>query len=47
MAFEDTLRYFAKAATIMGVSARVEKLLVTPVRQVKVQVTIEMGLQPG
>lgn len=42
MSFEEALRYFEKAATIMGVGARVEKLLVTPVRQVKVQVTIEM-----
>mgnify|MGYP002624440551 CR=1 FL=1 len=42
MSYEDTLRYFDKAANIMGVGARIEKLLITPVRQIKVPVTLEM-----
>jgi glutamate dehydrogenase (NAD(P)+) len=42
MSSEDTLRYFDKSSTIMGVGARVEKLLVTPVRQLKVEVSLEM-----
>lgn len=42
MSSEDTLRYFDKASTIMGVGARVEKLLVTPARQVKVEIALEM-----
>ena len=32
MGYEDTLRYFDKAANIMGVGERIERLLITPVR---------------
>jgi glutamate dehydrogenase (NAD(P)+) len=42
MSTEDTLRYFDRASTIMGVGARIEKLLITPVRQLKVEVAMEM-----
>jgi glutamate dehydrogenase (NAD(P)+) len=41
MSFEDTLRYFGDAARIMDVGSRIERLLTTPERQLKVQVAIE------
>lgn len=42
MSFEDTNRYFADAARLMDVGDRIEKLLVTPERELKVQVAVEM-----
>ena len=42
MGYEDTLRYFDKAANIMAIGERIERLLITPVRQIKVPVTLEM-----
>lgn len=39
--YETTLRYFDQAAELMGLSANMQKLLVTPEREVKVQVAIE------
>ena len=42
MAFEDTLRYLSHATSIMGVGSRIERLLMTPTRQLKVEVAIEM-----
>jgi glutamate dehydrogenase (NAD(P)+) len=42
MSYEDTLRYFADAATLMRVGERIEKLLSTPARELKVEVAIEM-----
>ncbi len=42
MSFEDTLRYLRKATRIMDVGDRIEKLLMTPSRQLKVEVAIEM-----
>ena len=42
MSFEDTIRYLFNATRIMDVGDRIEKLLVTPERQVKVEVAIEM-----
>ncbi len=47
MSYEDTLRYFDKAANIMGVGARIEKMLITPVRQIKVPVTLEINGTSG
>lgn len=41
-AYESASRYFKEAATTMGLSANMQKLLLTPQRQVKVQVAIEM-----
>lgn len=40
--FENALQYFTDAARIMDVPRNIEKLLVTPVRQLKVEVAIEM-----
>ena len=40
--FEDALQYFTDAARAMDVRRSIEKLLVTPVRQLKVEVAIEM-----
>jgi len=40
--FDDALQYFTDAARIMDVPRSIEKLLVTPVRQLKVEVAIEM-----
>ena len=39
---EAALYYFKKAARIMDVGDRIETLLATPVREVKVQVSIEL-----
>jgi len=41
-ATESTDHYFREAAGIMGLSANLQKLLLTPEREVKVQVAIEM-----
>jgi glutamate dehydrogenase (NAD(P)+) len=40
--FEDVTHYFRKAARIMDLSARVERMLVTPFREVKVDVSITL-----
>lgn len=40
--FENALQYFTDAARIMDVPRNIEKLLVTPTRQLKVEVAIEM-----
>lgn len=40
--YEDTLRYFGDAARRMEIGANIEKLLVTPSRQVKVEIPMEM-----
>jgi glutamate dehydrogenase (NAD(P)+) len=42
MAHEDTLRYFGNAARIMDLGERTESLLVTPARQLKVRLDIEL-----
>jgi glutamate dehydrogenase (NAD(P)+) len=42
MSFEDARRYFSDAARIMDLPPGIERLLVTPARQLKVQVPIEM-----
>jgi glutamate dehydrogenase (NAD(P)+) len=39
--YESTVRYFDQAAGIMGLSANMRKLLLTPLRELKVQVAIE------
>src|SRR4051812_32558826 len=39
---EATTHYFRKAARIMDVGERIEALLATPLREVKVQVSIEL-----
>lgn len=39
--YEATVRYFDQAAGIMGLSANMRKLLLVPLREVKVQVAIE------
>lgn len=39
---ESTDRYFHEAANLMGLSTNMQKLLLTPERQVKVQVAMEM-----
>ncbi len=39
---EATDRYFHEAASLMGLSSNMQKLLLTPERQVKVQVALEM-----
>ncbi len=39
---ESTDRYFHEAASLMGLTANMQKLLLTPERQVKVQVALEM-----
>ena len=39
---DDVNHYFRKAARIMDLSARVERLLVTPYREVKVDVSITL-----
>ena len=41
-AVEGTNYYFRKAARIMDVGERIETLLATPLREVKVQVSIEL-----
>lgn len=43
MSFEDTLRYFSTAARVMDVGERIERLLATPQRQLKVEVAMEMA----
>ena len=40
--FEDVNHYFRKAARIMDLSAHVERMLVTPLREVKVDVSITL-----
>ncbi len=42
MSFEDALRYLSGATRIMDVGERIERLLMTPTRQLKVAVAIEM-----
>jgi glutamate dehydrogenase (NAD(P)+) len=42
MSFEHAKRYFSDAARIMDLPSGIERLLVTPVRQLKVEVAIEM-----
>ena len=42
MSFENAKRYFSDAARIMDLPPGIERLLVTPVRQLKVGVSIEM-----
>ncbi len=42
MSFEDTVRYLADASRIMEIGEGMEKLLITPDRQVKVEVALEM-----
>jgi glutamate dehydrogenase (NAD(P)+) len=42
MSFENAKRYFSDAARIMDLPPGIERLLVTPARQLKVQVAIEM-----
>jgi glutamate dehydrogenase (NAD(P)+) len=42
MSFEDAKRYFSDAARIMDLAPGIERLLVTPARQLKVEVAIEM-----
>lgn len=39
--YESTVRYFNHAAEIMGLSGNMKKLLLTPLRELKVQVAIE------
>ncbi len=41
-AADDAQRYFDQAAEVMGLSANMRKLLSTPLREVRVQVAIEM-----
>ena len=41
-ASESTDRYFREAANIMGLSSNMQTLLLTPEREVKVQVAMEM-----
>ena len=41
-AFEEVNHYFRKAARVMDLSAAVEKMLVTPFREVKVDVSITL-----
>ncbi len=41
-AFEEVNDYFRKAARVMDLSAAVEKMLVTPFREVKVDVSITL-----
>jgi len=40
--FEEVNYYFRKAARVMELSANVEKLLITPFREVKVDVSITL-----
>ena len=40
--FENALTYFTDAARTMDLSRSIERLLVTPARQLKVEVAIEM-----
>ena len=42
MSFEDALRYLSGATRIMDVGERIERLLMTPTRQLEVAVAIEM-----
>jgi glutamate dehydrogenase (NAD(P)+) len=39
--YESTVRYFDQAAGMMGLSANMRKLLLTPLRELKVQVAVE------
>lgn len=41
-AYETACRYFDQAASLMGLSENMQRLLITPERQVKVQVAMEM-----
>ncbi len=41
-AADDAQRYFDQAAEVMGLSANMRKLLSTPLREVRVQVAVEM-----
>jgi glutamate dehydrogenase (NAD(P)+) len=41
MSYEDTLRYLGDTTRLMDVGERIEKLLMTPQRQLKVEVAIE------
>jgi len=41
MSYEDTLRYLGDTTRLMDVGERIEKLLTTPQRQLKVEVAIE------
>jgi len=40
--FEDVNYYFRKAARVMDLSASIERMLVTPYREVKVDVSITL-----
>ncbi len=40
--YESATRYFQQAADVMGISANMRKLLLTPQREVKVQVALEL-----
>jgi len=42
ISYEDTIQYFSDASRLMDLGSRIEKLLVTPTRQIKVEVAIEM-----
>ena len=42
MSHEDTLRYFGAASRVMDLGDRIERLLVRPTREVKVNIAIEM-----
>lgn len=42
MSYEDTLEYLSTATGLMDVGSRIEKLLLMPQRQLKVQISIEM-----
>jgi glutamate dehydrogenase (NAD(P)+) len=39
--YETAVRYFDQASRVMGLSSNMQKLLLTPQREVKVQVAIE------
>ncbi|MBA3314502.1 MAG: glutamate dehydrogenase [Planctomycetota bacterium] len=39
--YESTVRYFDQAAGMMGLSANMRKLLLTPLRELKVQIAVE------
>jgi glutamate dehydrogenase (NAD(P)+) len=41
MSYEDTLRYLSQATRLMDVGERIERLLMTPMRQLQVSVPIE------
>jgi glutamate dehydrogenase (NAD(P)+) len=42
MSFEDTLRYLSDAMRVMDIGTRIEDLLISPNRQLKVEASIEM-----